>query len=174
MDLPLTAAVPPRAAPIDVGALYRGHAAGLIRLAMLMVGDAPTAEDVVQDAFLGLHRHHDALRDPGGALAYVRSAVLNRCRSVLRRRAVAGRFARHYEPPAWSAEDGAMAGDERRAVLAAVARLPRRQREVLALRFYCDLPEEEIARTLRISRGTVSSTTSRALRSLERILGADS
>ncbi|MGI5165613.1 sigma factor [Spirillospora sp. CA-253888] len=133
MDLPLTAAVPPRAAPTDVGALYREHAAGLIRLAMLMVGDAPTAEDVVQDAFLGLHRHRDALRDPDGALAYVRSAVLNRCRSALRRRAVAG-----------------------------------------ALRFYCDLPEEEIARTLRISRGTVSSTTSRALRSLEQILGADS
>ncbi|MEV0403269.1 SigE family RNA polymerase sigma factor [Actinoallomurus sp. NPDC050550] len=157
-------------APADVGELYREHAVGLIRLAMLMVGDGPTAEDVVQDAFLGLHDRWQSLRDPAAALTYLRSAVLNRCRSVLRRRAVAGRFRQPYQPPAWSAEDCAMEGQERRAVLTAIARLSRRQREVLALRFYCDLPEEEIARTLKISRGTVSATTSRALAALAKLL----
>lgn len=161
-------------APADVSDLYREHALGLIRLAMLMVGDAPTAEDVVQDAFLGLHDKRHSLRDPADALAYARSAVLNRCRSVLRRRAVARRFRQPYEPAVWSAEEGAMAGEERREVLAAIARLPRRQREVLALRFYCDLREQEIAGILRISRGTVSSTTVRALAALAELLGKDS
>ncbi|MCO6009050.1 SigE family RNA polymerase sigma factor [Actinoallomurus purpureus] len=157
-------------APDDVGDLYRDHALGLIRLAMLMVGDGPTAEDVVQDAFLGLHDKWRSLRDPAAGLAYLRSAVLNRCRSVLRRRAVAGRFRQPYQPPAWSAEDSAIDGQERLAVLGAIARLSRRQREVLALRFYCDLPEQEIAGILKISRGTVSATTSRALAALARLL----
>ncbi|MCO5997563.1 RNA polymerase sigma factor [Actinoallomurus rhizosphaericola] len=157
-------------APADVEELYREHALGLIRLAMLMVGDGPTAEDVVQDAFLGLHDRRLSLREPAAALTYVRSAVLNRCRSVLRRRAVAGRFRQPYQPPAWSAEDCVIDGQDRRAVLTAIARLSRRQREVLALRFYCDLPEDEIARTLEISRGTVSATTSRALTALAKIL----
>ncbi|WP_460356756.1 SigE family RNA polymerase sigma factor [Actinoallomurus acanthiterrae] len=157
-------------APADVDELYREHSVGLIRLAMLMVGDGPTAEDVVQEAFLGLHDKWRSLRDPAAALTYLRSAVLNRCRSVLRRRAVAGRFRQPYQPPAWSAEDQAMDAQDRRAVLTAIARLSRRQREVLALRFYCDLPEEEIARTLKISRGTVSATTSRALAALAKLL----
>lgn len=157
-----------------MGELYQRHALGLIRLARLMVGDTPTAEDVVQDAFLGLHGKRHALRDPGDALPYVRSAVLNRCRSVLRRRSVAGRFLPSYEPPVWSAEEGALQSAEHRQVLAAIAELPRRQREVLALRYYCDLPEEEIARTLKITRGTVSSTTARAIASLAQLLEKDS
>lgn len=163
--------ISPARAPADVGRLYREHAVDLIRLAMLMVGDAPTAEDVVQDTLLGLHGKRDPLRDPAAALAYLRSAVLNRCRSALRRRAVAGRFRQPYGPPAWSAEDCAMEEHERREVLSAIARLSRRQREVLALHFYCDLPEAEIARTLGISRGTVSAATSRALAALAKILG---
>jgi RNA polymerase sigma-70 factor (sigma-E family) len=163
-----------RGATDELSALYREHAVGLTRLAMLMVGDRASAEDVVQDAFLGLHRRHGEIRNDDGGLAYVRSAVLNRCRSVLRRRAVAGRFHQPYEPPVWSAEDGAMADEERRQVLAAIARLPRRLREVLALRYYCDLSESEIARTLNVSRGTVSSTTSRALTALSKLVGGQS
>lgn len=171
MDVEMMA---PARTPADVGELYREHALGLIRLAMLMVGDTPTAEDVVQEAFLGLHRKQNALRDPAAALSYLRSAVLNRCRSVLRRRTVAGRFRQPHQPPAWSAEERVIDGQERQQVLAAIARLPRRQREVLALRFYCDLPEAQIARTLAISRGTVSATTSRALTALAKLLGENS
>ncbi|QXJ26494.1 SigE family RNA polymerase sigma factor [Actinomadura graeca] len=144
-----------------------------MRLATLMVGDPATAEDVVQDAFLGLHHRWARLRDPAAALTYARSAVLNRCRSVLRRRAVAARFGHAYEPPAWSAESAALIGEERRELLAAVAALPRRQREVLALRYFCELPEHEIARILGISRGTVSSTASRAMSALARTLGEE-
>ena len=74
-------------------------------------------------------------------------------------------------PAATSAESEALLGEEHRQVLAAIRRLPARQREVLVLRFYLDLDEEEIAASMRISRGTVKSTTSRALAALGRILG---
>ena len=67
-------------------ALYQAHALGLVRLAFIMVGDAGCAEDVVQDAFFGLYRRWDSLADSSSALAYVRSSVLNGCRTVLRRR----------------------------------------------------------------------------------------
>jgi DNA-directed RNA polymerase specialized sigma24 family protein len=49
----------------QVTALYRAHALGLVKLAVLMVGDQLTAEDVVQDAFLGLYRRWSALQGPG-------------------------------------------------------------------------------------------------------------
>ena len=69
-----------------VTALYQAHALGLIRLAVVMLGDQPAAEDVVQEAFCGLYRRWHALSDTERALSYVRSSVINGCRSVLRRR----------------------------------------------------------------------------------------
>ncbi|MCC5581032.1 hypothetical protein IMZ11_36015 [Microtetraspora sp. AC03309] len=77
--------------------MFADHHLGLVRLALLMVGDVGTAEDVVQEAFARTHAGRRRLRDPGRALAYVRSAVLNGCRSVLRRRSVAFRRAVPYE-----------------------------------------------------------------------------
>ena len=67
-------------------ALYQAHALGLIRLAHIMLGDRPSAEDVVQEAFCGLYRRWSQLSDTGSALQYLRTSVLNGCRSVLRRR----------------------------------------------------------------------------------------
>jgi RNA polymerase sigma-70 factor (sigma-E family) len=166
-----TPAADGRPAPEDlVGGLFRAHAVTLIRIALLLVGDRASAEDVVQDAFLGLHRSLPRLRDPDKAHAYLRTSVVNGCRSVQRslRRAWLARS--HHEPPVWSAESAAMADEERRAVLAAVADLPARAREVLALRYYLDLPDNEIAAALGVSRGTVSSTASRALAKLARKL----
>ncbi|GII94739.1 SigE family RNA polymerase sigma factor [Sinosporangium siamense] len=154
-----------------VSALYAAHALGLTRMALVMLGDRESAEDVVQEAFLGLHRRFGGLRDPDKALVYLRSAVLNNARSVLRRRKLPSWFAGTYEPPIWSAESAAMLGEERRAVLSALHRLPRRQREVLVLRFYADLSEEEAAQTLGVSRGTIKSTTHRAVAALGRLLG---
>src|ERR1700748_3974619 len=72
--------------------LYREHALGLVRFAVLLTGDRATAEDVVQDAFLGLHRHWDEVRDPGHVLAYLRTAVVNASRSRHRHRLVARRL----------------------------------------------------------------------------------
>ncbi|OPG02417.1 RNA polymerase subunit sigma-24 [Microbispora sp. GKU 823] len=151
--------------------LYAEHALGLTRLALIMVGDRESAEDVVQEAFLGLHRRFDGLRDRDKALVYVRAAVLNNARSVLRRRRMPSWFAGAYDPPVWSAESAAILGVERREVMEALHRLPRRQREALVLRYYAELSEEETARVMKISRGTVKSTTSRALDALGRLLG---
>ncbi len=172
-DPPPPAQVP---APAEaVTALYRAHALGLIRLAVVMLGDRPAAEDVVQEAFCGLYRRWHHLSDTGKALSYVRSSVINGCRSVLRRRQrQAGLDPSAGDPPGESAESAALIGEEHRQVLTAIRSLPGRQREVLVLRFYLDLDEGEIAASMRISRGTVKSTTSRALAALGRILGEQS
>ena len=155
-----------------VTAVYQAHAVGLIRLAIVMLGDRTAAEDVVQDAFFGLYRHWTRLTDPANALPYVRSAVLNRCRNALRQR---GRPWRHEAAAvaSESAEATVLVGEAHQEVLAAIRELPHRQREVLVLRYYVDMSEEETARTMGISRGTVKSTTSRAVAALGRMLKED-
>ncbi|HEV3293514.1 MAG TPA: SigE family RNA polymerase sigma factor, partial [Streptosporangiaceae bacterium] len=164
----------PAAARQAVTDLYHAHAVGLIRLAVVMLGDRPTAEDVVQEAFCGLYRRWDRLVDQAKALSYVRSSVLNGCRTVLRyRRRRHGQAGQ--EPAGWwqtaeSAETSVLVGEEHRAVLAALQRLPARQREALVLRFYLDLAEPDIARAMGISQGTVKSTISRALTALGRLV----
>ena len=153
-----------------VTALYHAHALGLIRLAHIMLGDRSSAEDVVQEAFCGLYRRWPQLIDQAKALPYVRSSVLNGCRTVLRRGQARG--VRWASPPsAASAEATVMSGEERHEVMRALRRLPHRQREVLVLRFYLDLSDAEIARDMGISPGTVRSTASRALTALGRSLG---
>ena len=156
-----------------VTALYQGHALGLVRLAVIMLGDQAGAEDVVQEAFLGLFRRWEALADPSSALAYVRSSVLNGCRSVRRREARSGgpaRAAALASPPLESAEALALLGEEHREVLAAIRRLPDRQREAVVLRYYLDMTEDQAADAMGISRGTVKSATSRAVAAVGRML----
>ncbi|GAB3655625.1 SigE family RNA polymerase sigma factor [Actinocorallia lasiicapitis] len=157
--------------PTDpVSELYRGHALGLVRLALISTGDRQAAEDCVQEAFLGLYRNWDRLHDRDKALAYLRSSVLNRCRDVHRK----SRFRRtEHVPPVWSAEAAVLHDEEQRAVVKALQRLPERQREALTLRYFLELTESEIAAAMDISVGTVKSTTSRGIASLERILKED-
>jgi RNA polymerase sigma-70 factor (sigma-E family) len=152
--------------------LYREHALGLTRLALVLVRDSQAAEDIVQDAFCGLHRRGSHLHDTDRALAYVRSAVLNGCRSEFRRR----KTSRNQLPdaPAWSAESAALASEERREVLRALVRLPARQREALVLRYYLDLSEAETASAMRISRGTAKSNAARGIAALRQLLGEES
>ncbi|MGH3202093.1 MAG: SigE family RNA polymerase sigma factor [Streptosporangiaceae bacterium] len=159
-----------------VATLFREHHGDLVRLALLMVGDLPTAEDVVQDVYARLHTRWNHIAAPDEILPYVRAAVLNGCRSVLRRRDLARRVgaAHRDEPPAKSAESEAILSEDRREVLAALARLPRRRREVLVLRYYLGLSEAEIAAVLGISPGTVKSTAARGLAALARDLGETS
>lgn len=163
----------PGEAAAAVTALYHEHALGLIRFAHLLLGNRAGAEDVVHDAFCGLYRHWDHLDDTAKALGYVRSSVLNGCRTVQRRSRLADRIV-IYQPAADSAEAAALSGEERREVTAALRRLPRRQREILVLGYYLDLPDEQIAADLGISQATVRSARRRGLQSLERLLGADS
>jgi RNA polymerase sigma-70 factor (sigma-E family) len=157
-----------------VTALYRAHAKGLVRLAVVMLGDRQIAEDVVHDAFLGLYRHWASLSDPARALPYLRSSVLNGCRSALRKQrtrdSVTASAGARAAVPLASAEAWALLDEEHREVLEALKRLPDRQREALVLRFYLDMSEDEIAATMRISRGTVKSATSRGIAALGRQL----
>jgi len=156
--------------PPDVTGLFRQHHLALVRLALLVVGDLATAEDVVQDTFEQLHRRWPTLRRPASGLDYARSAVLNRCRSVMRRRGVARKHEPRLAVPDWPAADAAVAMEQRSELVDAFRALPRRQREVLALRYFLDLSVTDTAATLRISEGTVRSTASRGLATLARIL----
>jgi RNA polymerase sigma-70 factor (sigma-E family) len=149
----------------EITALYKTHALSLTRLAYVMLGDRPAAEDVVQEAFLGLHKRWNQLRDTARAPGYLRSSVLNGCRMVLRSRARRDDRAAG-ELPWESAEATALVGEEHRHLLLAIRSLPPRQREALVLRYYLDLSEEETARSMGIRRGTVKSATSRALAAL--------
>ncbi|EWC58943.1 putative RNA polymerase ECF-subfamily sigma factor [Actinokineospora spheciospongiae] len=157
-------------APLTLEDLYRTHRMRLIRLALLLVDEPATAEDVVQEAFTGLHRNWGNLRDAAAAVGYLRTAVVNGSRSVLRRR----KTAREYTPPhavnARSAESLAMLTAEHQGVVKALSQLPPRQREVLVLRYYGNLTEAEIAEAAGISKGTVKSTASRALEALQKIM----
>ena len=160
----------PETARQQVTTLYQTHALGLVRLAVLMVGDQPTAEDVVQEAFLGLYRRWPALKDPERALAYARSSVLNGCRMALRARFRRDKIPRAAPDDIESAEATALLGEASREVIAALRRLPARQREAVVLRYYLDMTENQAAQAMRVSRGTVKSATSRGLAALARLL----
>jgi RNA polymerase sigma-70 factor (sigma-E family) len=148
--------------PAAVSELYRQHWVGLVRLAVLVVDDRQSAEDVVQEAFTELYRRWP-LNDADKALSYLRSTVLNRSRSVLRRRKVARLYTPPAELPNGSAESDAVLGEDRREVQRALRALPTRSREVLVLRYYLDLPHAEIAQILGISESTARATASRGL-----------
>jgi RNA polymerase sigma-70 factor (sigma-E family) len=157
----------PTGGPPAINELFHARRLGLVRLAVLLVDDLPTAEDIVQDVFAALYRRHGPdLRSIADPHAYLTAGVMNAARSVLRRR----RTARAYLPPpaatAPAAEDQALLREGDRRVLAALGGLTVRQRQVVVLRYWSDLTEQEIADVLRISRGTVKSTASRALAAL--------
>jgi len=162
-----------------VTALYAAHGVSLVRMGFVILGDRGAAEDVVQDAFVGLYRNWDRLSDPAAALPYVRSSVLNGCRAA--RRAQARRERRDRAAAArdgWlsldSPEAAVLLSQEHQEVLAAVRKLAGRQREALTLRYYLGLSTEETARVLGISAGTVKSTLSRAIATLGRVLKEES
>jgi RNA polymerase sigma-70 factor (sigma-E family) len=150
--------------------IYHGEYKSLVRLAVLLVHDVPTAEEVVQDAFEAMHTAWRRLRDSDKALSYLRQAVVNKSRSVLRHRTVVDKNAPKPAPDEPSAEQGALALIERSAVVAALRTLPDRQREAVVLRYYADLSEADIAATMGISRGAVKSHTARAMAALKSIL----
>ena len=155
-----------RSADWAVTELYSLHYRALVRLAVLLVRDVPTAEDVVQDSFVAMHEGWQRLRNAESALAYLRHAVLNRSRSVLRHRAVVDKYRPNPAPDMPSAEHGALVRLERSAVVAALRKLPARQREAIVLRYYADCSEAEVAAAMGISCGAVKSHTARAIAAL--------
>ena len=149
--------------------LFADHYKDLVRLASLLLDDVGSCEEVVQDAFVKMHTLQSRPA-PGKEAAYLRSMVMNGARSRMRRRMVRRRLAPEAPAPSESAEAGALDRLESDALIDAVRALPRRQSEVLTLRYYLDLSEAEIAETLGISRGSVKTHASRGLAALERTL----
>jgi len=149
--------------------LFRRHYAALLRLGVVMLGSREPAEDVVQDAFVALHRRWKSLRDPEAAEAYLRSAVLNGCRSWVRRQ-VTQRAPRPLLPgrehPA-SPEEVAVGRAETESLVTAMRTLAVRQREVLACRYVLELSVAETAELLQISDGSVKAHTHRGLQALQ-------
>jgi RNA polymerase sigma-70 factor (sigma-E family) len=146
--------------------LYAAHYRRLVRLSVLLVGDPETAEEVVQDSFVSMHGRWRSLREPDKGLSYLRQSVVNRSRSVLRHRGVRARHVAAVDRDLPGADHDVLATERRALILDALRALPDRQREVLALRYYLELSEAEIAETLGISRGAVKTHASRAAAAL--------
>lgn len=151
----------------DLERLYREHYRSLVRLAAILVDDVATCEEVVQDAFVAVLRRSGGWLEADKGPAYLRSAVLNGARSHLRKQRVRRRWLRTAEPPGAAPDALDAASSE---VLEALRALPERQREVLALRYYLDLSEAEIAAALGIATGTVKTHAHRGLAALARRL----
>ena len=157
---------------VDLDEAFRLHSAELLRVAAFILGDRGAAEDVVQDVFMRVHERENVMN--GDPQYYLRAAVINGCRTTLRRCRLIRRHAEQQGQqsacPPLTAEEAALLDEDRKRVLAALATLPQRRREVLVLRFYLDMSEAEIGRTLGISPGTVKSTAARGLAALARQL----
>lgn len=175
----MTVAEPLTAGDQRLADLFRQHHVELVRLAVLLVQDQPTAEDAVQEVFARLQAKRERPGREGEELAYLRACVLNRCRSVLRRRRLARRIDASFqvlpdELTSESAESAAIRSQQYQEALTALAALPARRREVLVLRYFLGLSESEIASTLGISNGSVKSAAARGLAALAKALREES
>lgn len=159
--------------PVDalVERLYHAEAARLVQMARWFVDDITAAEDLVQEAFIRLAHNRHRIREQDRAAAYLRSIVINLARDHNRR----GLVSLRHRPPAAqddrSAEDHATSREDIAEVVAALRDLPRRQRDCVVLRYYLDLPVDEIAETLGVSRNSVKTHLTRGLKNLSAQLG---
>jgi RNA polymerase sigma factor (sigma-70 family) len=148
--------------------LYREHRLSLVRIGVLLLGEQAAAEDAVQDVFASLHRRRVDVTH-----AYLRAAVVYRCRSVVRRAVLWRRTRPPAELPEPPPGERLELAEEHRAVIAALARLPHRQREVLVLRYYSGMRVAEVAAALDVTEGTVKSSAARGLDRLRELLGEE-
>lgn len=135
-------------------AVYVSAYRQLIRVAFVITGSGPEAEDVVQDVFAKVGPHISELDDP---VPYLRVAVVNRCRSLHRRTRSAPRPDR---------PDDAVLDVGLTDLRDALAALSVKQRTAIVLRYLCDLPDTEIAEILKCRRATVRSLVQRGLADL--------
>jgi len=159
--------------PIDpdalVADLFTTEGRSLVRLARMFCDDQAAAEDLVQEAFIRLHRSAGTIRDVDRAPAFLRSIVINLARDHNRRglMSLRHRATTHRPDVTPGFEDEAVENAADRAVLAAVRLLPERQRACVVLRYYLQYSESEIADTLGISKNSVKTHCRRALATLE-------
>jgi RNA polymerase sigma-70 factor (sigma-E family) len=156
-----------------VTAVYGDHYRYLVRLALLLVQDLTTAEDVVQDSFVAMHTAWRRRQDSDQALAYLRRSVVNRSRSVPRHRTVTERDASPPRPGLPGADLGALPSLEHAGVVGALRSLPARQREALVLSYYGDLPEAQVAAAMGVSKGAVKRHLAGATAALQMVVEMD-
>jgi RNA polymerase sigma-70 factor (sigma-E family) len=178
MNRPLTDVAPaPVPAQWDADqaltAMYSDHYRCLVRLAWLLVQDVSTAEHVVQDSFVAMHTCWRRLRDSDTALAYLRQSVVDRSRSVRRHRALAGRNASQPGSGMPSAELITLPPLEHATVVQALQSLPARQWEALALQYYGNLSEAQVASAMGLSQGAVKRHAARAIAALRVVVEID-
>ena len=140
--------------------VYRGAYHRMTRVAHMLTGHNDIAEEVVQDAFVGLYRRFDTVADPYG---YLYRSVVNGCHQRHRRRQVGERLrtlrvVTEVAPP------------EIDETWRALERLSPRRRAAVVLRYYADLSEADIAEALGCSKGTVKSLLHRALAQLKDVI----
>lgn len=152
----------------ELGALYEATYPELVRLAYLLTWDHAVAEELAQETYARAWRSWHRVQSDG-AVPYLRATVVNLARSSLRRRLIE----RKHHRQDTLVDNGAERADERADLAQAIAQLPPRRRACVVLRYYADLSEEETARLLGVSVGTVKSQTHRALRSLSGLLADD-
>jgi RNA polymerase sigma-70 factor (sigma-E family) len=140
--------------PSTAAELFRSHRVGMVRLAYVLTGDSAVADEIVQDAFMKVHTHWDRIDNPIG---YLRTTVVNGCRSHHRRRVLEERHA--SSGPVATVQSPDEIGD-------ILASLPERQRIALALRYFLDLPDNDIAQALGARPSTVRSLIRRGLAAL--------
>ncbi len=136
-----------------VADLYREHYQSLVRLAVLLVSDLATAEEIVQEAFADVHGTWRALPGHDAALRYLRRSLIRRSRSAA-------------PPAAGSAPAESQQAGPEASLLAALRALPAREREVLVLRYFADLPEAEIALLTGMRIPVVRTYATRGMSSL--------
>lgn len=168
----VSSAIADREASDAFVALYREHYLSLVRLAVVLVRDVATAEEVVQDSFVALHSAWDRIRDDERALSYLRQSVVNRSRSVLRHRVVIDRNAPKPPPDAPSSEDVVIALLDRSTVISALQRLPGYQREAMVLRYYANLSVSQVAATMGVTESTVKGHLRRGKDTLRKALSS--
>jgi RNA polymerase sigma-70 factor (sigma-E family) len=153
-----------------VTVMYGEHYGPLVRMAALLIGNAATAEAVVQDSFVAMHGAWRRLRSSEKALPYLRQCVVNRSRSVLRHRIVIGRDTPKPEPGRTDAQREVLPPLEH-AVVRALRALPLREREALVLTYYGELTEAQAASAMGITARAVKSHTARAVEALRAVVG---
>ena len=147
----------------DAFVAARGSA--LLRHAYVLTGDRYLAEDLVQETLAHLYRRWDKVAATTSPEAYVKTSVTRQFLSWRRRRSSGERPTDHV-PESPAAYDGTDAVDDDDVLWRLLARLPRKQRAILALRFYDDQSDLQIAEILGVSASTVRSQASRALATL--------
>jgi RNA polymerase sigma factor (sigma-70 family) len=160
---------PPAAPELDLDDIYRSYYTQMVRLAGLLVGHFQAGEEIAQDAFARLAERRHRVDNPP---AYLRATVVNLCRSRIRRAVIH----RRYPPP----PPTSVAGPEEsfatlvthESIRAALARLPRRQREVVVLCYYEELSTAQIGSALGISVSAVKTHLRRAMTALSKDLAA--